>query len=376
MWWLIPVFIVFSFIFSSSETALFSLPTYRAKESNFTRKLLKHPRRILITVIIANIFANVAISSLSQNLLGDYLNIFVTTVLMTTIILIFGEYIPKRVAMAKQKFISRIFSPLIVFVQYLLYPIIFLSRPLSRMGSKKKEFTAEELREIMHRGRREGILGEQEYRILQSLSRFNETQVKDIMAPRINVFFVEESVKVDSLLAEMNKWYKRIPVYRENRDKIVGILETKKLFGREGSIDKIMTDPIFVSENMPLIQLLKIFKKTSHKMVIVVNEYGGTAGVVDMEDVKKELMGHVQELEIKEKDENEWVVTGDMAVSELQEKISLPESDEYMTVSGFIYSILERIPGEGEEFSYRDYYFRILDVKNNHIREIEIKKIK
>ncbi len=374
MWLLIPVFLIFSFIYSSSETALFALPAYRRKNNPLIERLMENPRRVIVTVIIANVLSNVAISSFSEGLIGRYLNLFLSTLVVTTFILIVGEYIPKRVAMAKQKTISKLFSPLVLVTEYIFYPLIFLYKPMSKLKIHKKRFTLGDLRHVIRRGQKDGIIGEQEYAIMYKLSRLNEIRVREVMSPRMNVFFAEQNEAVEDVLAKMDRWHKRVPVYSKTRDNIVGILELKNLYHREGRAKNFLSPPIFVSENLPVIQLLKIFKNTAHKMVVVINEYGGTSGVVDMEDIKKELIGEIGEKVIERKDENIWIVPGSLDIDEIQKVIPIPKSNDYRTVSGFIYTLLERIPREGEEFSYKDYEFTILDIRYNHILKVKIKK--
>jgi putative hemolysin len=373
-YFLILIFLIFSFIYSSTETALFALPSYRRKNHPLIMRLMKNPRRVIVTVIIANVLSNVAISSFSEDLVGMRLNIVLTTIIVTIIILIIGEYIPKRVAMSKQKTIARLFSPLIIISEYIFYPVILIFRPLTKLKIYKKRFTIGDLRQIIHRGRKDGILSEQEYIMLNKLSRINEMQVKDIMSPRTSVFFAEQNDTIKNLLSQMVEWYKRIPVYSKTRDNIVGILETKNLYMKDGIIRDYISSPIFVYENLPVIQLLKIFQKTAHKMVIVINEYGGTSGIVDMEDIKKELIGEVEKSVIEEKDKNTWIIPGSLDITEIQRLIPIPSSNDYRTISGFIYTLLERIPREGESFLYKNYEFTILDIKFNHIIKVMIKQ--
>lgn len=373
-WLLIFVFLIFSFIYSSSETALFALPTYRRKDNPLVVRLMRNPRRIIITVIIANVLSNVAISSLSEGMIDKQLNIMLSTLIVTIFILIIGEYIPKRVAMAKQKTISRLFSPMVLVTEYIFYPLIILFKPLTKLKIYKKRFTLEDLRQIIYLGRKDGIISEQEYAMMNKLSHLNDIKVKEIMSPRINVFFAEQNDTVSSVLEKMEKWHKRVPVYAKTRDNITGILETKNLYMEDRKVKDFVSPSIFVSENLPVIQLLKIFQKTAHKMVVVIDEYGGTSGVVDMEDIKKELIGEIEESVIEYKDKNTWVVPGSLGIDEIQQHIPIPRSNDYRTVSGFIYTLLERIPREGERFSYKDYEFTILDIKFNHIIKVMIKK--
>jgi len=367
---------LFSFIYSSSETALFALPTYKRKDDPLVYHLMKNPRLVLVSVIIGNIGVNVAISSISEGILKTWFNLFYASLILTILIVVFGEYIPKRIAMAKSKKISALFAPIVMVTEYILYPILLLFRPLTRMTIHKKKFTAGDLRQVFIKGKKEGVLTDREFNIMTKLSRLKEIKVKEIMLHRTETSFAEESETVDEALKKVGKRRKRIPVFSETRDKIIGILELKNLYGKKGKVKNFMSIPVFTSENLSLVQLIKIFKNSKHKLVVVIDEYGGTSGVVDIEDVEKELIWEEEDIIIHKKSENEWELPGSTEIEEIQHIIPIPLSNDYRTVSGFIYTILERIPKEGEVFSYRDYELTILDVFDNHIREVKIKKKK
>jgi len=377
MYYLILFFLfLFSFIYSSSETALFALPTYKREDNPLVFKLMKNPRIVLVSVIIGNIGVNVAISSIAEGILKTWVNILFSSLILTILIVVFGEYIPKRISMAKSKKIAALFAPIVMITEYILYPVLLLFRPLIRMTIHKKEFTAGDLREVFLKGKREGVLTDREFNIMTKLSRLNEIKVKEIMLHRTETPFVEENETVDEALKKVGKRRKRIPVFSETRDKIIGILELKNLYGKKGKVKNFMSIPVFASENLSLVQLIKIFKNSKHKLVVVIDEYGGTSGVIDIEDVEKELIWEEEDIIIHKKSENEWELPGSTEIEEIQHLIPIPSSNDYRTISGFMYTILERIPKEGEVFSYRDYEITILDILDNHIREVKIKKKK
>ena len=370
------VLLLFSFIYSSSETALFALPAYRRKDNALVYSLMENPRLVLVTIIISNIGVNVAISSIGEGVFKQWFNLFYSSIILTIMIVVFGEYIPKRVAMAKSKKASALLSPIVVTTEYILYPILLLFKPLTNINISKKKFTAGDLRQVLIKGKKEGVLTDREFSIMTKLSRLNEITVKEIMIHRTETPFLEENENIKQVIKKFGKRRKRIPVFSERRDKIIGILEIKKLYGKKGKAKKFMSPPVFVSENISLVKLIQIFKNTKHKLVVVIDEYGGTAGVIDIEDVERELIWEEEKLKINKKGENEWVLPGTAEVEEIQHLISIPTSNDYITISGFIYTILERIPKEGEVFSYKDYEITILDTFDNHIKEVKIKKNK
>ena len=370
------VLILFSFIYSSSETALFALPTYRRKDSPIIYNLMQNPRLVLATIIMGNIGVNVAISAIGEDIFKQWFNLFYSSLILTIIIVVFGEYIPKRVAMSRSKKLAVLLSPIVIMTEYLLYPILFLFKPLTNITISKKKFTAGDLRQVLIKGKKEGILTDREFNIMIKLSRLNEIKVREIMIHRTGTSFVEENEDINEAIKRIGKKRKRIPVFSERRDKIIGILELKRLYGKRGKAKNFMSPPVFVSENISLVKLIQIFKNARHKLVVVVDEYGGTSGVIDIEDVERELIWEEKSVTINKKSDNEWILPGTTEIEEIQHLISIPSSNDYLTISGFIYTILERIPKEGEIFSYQDYEITILDTFDNHIREVSIKRKK
>ncbi|MBN1694820.1 HlyC/CorC family transporter [candidate division WOR-3 bacterium] len=365
-----------SFIYSATETALFALPEYRRKDSPLIYRLMSNPKLVLVSVIIGNIGVNVAISSIGEDILKVWVDLFFSALILTILIVVFGEYIPKRVAIAKSKKIATSFAPIVIATEYILYPVLLLFRPLTRTAIRRRKFTAGDLRQVLIKGRKEGVLTDREFNIMTKLSRLHEIKVREIMIPRIETPFVEKEESMNDALKKVGKRRKRIPVFSGTRDKIIGILELKKLYGKKGKVKNFMSLPVFVSENISLVQLMKIFRNSKHKLVVVIDEYGGTSGVIDIEDIEKELIWEDRDISVHKKGDNEWDLPGSAEIEEIQHLIPIPLSNDYRTISGFIYTILERIPKEGEVFSYRDYELVILDVKDNHIREVKIKKKK
>jgi putative hemolysin len=375
-YFILLLLLICSFVYSSSETALFALPEYRRKDNPLIYRLMRTPKFVLVSVIIGNIAVNVAISAIGEDILKSWFNLFISSLILTVLIVTFGEYIPKRIAITKSKKIASLFAPIVATTEYLLYPILLLFKPLTRITFHRKKFTAGDLRQLLIKGKKEGVLTNREFNIMIKLSRLNEIKVKEIMLPRTETLFVEEGETVENALKKVGRTRKRIPVFSETRDKIIGILELKKLYSKKGEVTNFMSLPVFVTENLSLVQLIKIFKNSKHKLVVVIDEYGGTSGVIDIEDVEKELIWEDKGTVARKVGDNEWDLPGSAEIEEIQRFIPIPLSNDYRTISGFIYTILERIPKEREVFSYKDYEITILDIFDNHIREVNIKKKK
>jgi len=377
MYYLILLFLLIcSFIYSSSETALFALPGYRRKDNLLIYKLMRNPKLVLVSTVIGNIGVNVAFSAIGEDILRNWFNLFFSSLILTVLLVTLGEYTPKRVAITKSKRVAVLFAPIIMITEYALYPVLLLFKPLTKITFYRKKFTAGDLRRVLIKGKKEGVLTDREFNIMTKLSRLNEIKVKEIMLPRTETPFVEGKETVEKALKKGGRRRKRMPVFSETRDKIIGVLELKNLYGKKGKVKNFMSLPVFVSENLSLVQLIKIFKNSKHKLVVVIDEYGGTSGVIDIEDVERELIWEDKDTAARKIGDNEWNLPGSAEIEEIQRFIPIPLSNDYRTISGFIYTILERIPKEGEVFSYKDYEITILDVFDNYIREVNIKKKK
>ncbi|MEJ2305987.1 MAG: hemolysin family protein [candidate division WOR-3 bacterium] len=375
-YFILLLLLICSFIYSSSETALFALPGYRRKDNPLIYKLMRNPKLVLVSTVIGNIGVNVAFAAVGEDILKSWFNLFVSSIILTILLVAFGEYTPKRVALTKSKRLAALFAPAVIITEYLLYPVLLLFKPLTKIKFYRKKFTAGDLRQVLIKGKKEGVLTDREFSIMTKLSRLNEIKVKEIMLPRTETPFVEEQETVKEALKKVGRTRKRIPIFSETRDKIIGILELKKLYGKKGKVKNFISLPVFVSENLSLVQLIKIFKNSKHKLVVVVDEYGGTSGVIDIEDVERELIWEDKGTVAHKVGDNEWTLPGSAEIEEIQRFIPIPLSNDYRTISGFIYTLLERIPKEGEVFSYKDYEITILDIFDNHIREVNIKKKK
>ncbi len=408
--------LILSGLFSGSETAFFSLPISvidQFKRSSDVRearvaRLLENPRQLLITIVVGNTIVNITTASIAAILttrLGqtmgwnEHLVLIVDVLVVTFVLLIVSEILPKVVAVRNANQFACRFGWFIQAVYYLLYPITYpLSRFTSvlqqRLGLKadRAMISEEELLALADVGEEYGTLEEEEREIIHSIFEFGETTVKEIMVPRTDMVCIEVHTPYTELLKIVRgKLHSRIPVYQGRIDNIIGILYIKDLlpylYGKKKSqkIDllRLIRDPYFVPEQKKISELLKEFQKQRIHMALVVDEYGGIAGLVTLEDIIEEIVGEIQDEYDKETpmitriNEHTYVVDGRIQLEELNEELqlNLPEEGGVETISGFILNLLGTVPKEKETVKYDGYLFTVEQVIKNRIKKVRIERI-
>ena len=401
---LFVLLISLSAIFSGTETAFFNLKSYQNIDRK-TKKLLSKPRRLLIFLLTGNTIINIAIGSIAtiftinhlytgENLYDSAL-LLMQVIIVTLIVLIFGEIIPKTYALKmSKKFASIMSTPVEVFM-YLLTPITYVfyifSLILGKLMPFKKEQafdSEEELKLLTELVEEEGVIEESESNMIQSVIEFNDKLVKEVLTPRVDIIALDSKSKLDDVMDLIaNKKFSKIPVYKDNVDNIKGILYAKDLIpyliGSRPNINllKISRTPLFVPETKPIDELLEDFKNKKTNIAIAVDEWGGTSGLITLEDVVEEVMGELQDPYDTEeyhisKDKNKIIVEGSIKIYDLEENIELefPDEREYDTLAGFILDNLGHIPKEHEVAEYENYLFKVIKVESNRIDKVEIRK--
>ncbi len=406
-------FLILSAFFSSSETALFSLNKLQLKKMQQKEgenwqvksiiKLLDDPQRTLIAILTGNMFVNVAASSLATyltiKLFGD-IGTSIATGAMIFLILVFGEIVPKSLAVVNAEKISRkvakpidiiasIILPLIKFFKILIN-IIFYSLG-KKIVKRKKEITEDDLISLIDLGKDEGVLEEEEKEMIRNIFEFGDTTVKEVMVPRVDMACIPSNTKLGSVLYLIKKvGHSRIPVYEGTIDNIIGILYAKDLLAvyeqwykikEKFDLKKILRKTYFVPENKKIDDLLDVFQRDRIQIAIVVDEYGGTAGLITMEDVVEEIVGEIIDEYDKETklyeviDNNTVIADGIISIDKINEllNIEIPEND-FETLGGFIYDLMGRVPQKGEKLEYQQLQMTIERVVKNRIKRVKIIK--
>ncbi|MBC7331595.1 MAG: HlyC/CorC family transporter [Synergistetes bacterium] len=407
---LLFVCISLSAFFSAAETALISLSKTKilalvkndSTRSKAWESFLNDPQRFLVTILIGNNLVNISASALATSLslkLLPNIGIGLAVGLMTLVILVFGEITPKGLALRYAERFSRYVIYLIYLLSFVCYPaVVVFSKLVDLLGGSKKKFlyplvTREELELLLSR-RDEVELEEEERKIIRSVINLEDKVVREIMIPRPDMVCLEASTPIKSVVRVISEYgHSRIPVYEGNIDNIIGVLYAKDLIplmadGKwDEKVGNVVRTPYFVPETKLVKELFDELRQKKIHIAIVVDEYGGTSGLVTMEDILEEIVGEIEdeydkELPVIEKiGENVYVVDGRMNLEELLELFEIePDMElderEYDTVAGLLFTLFGRIPKSGEEISFKGLKLKVLDVKKNRIRKVMISKEK
>jgi putative hemolysin len=405
-------FLILSAFFSASETALFSLNKLQLKKMqkeesgwrvNSIIKLLNDPQKTLITILTGNMFVNIAAYSLATYLaikLFGNVGIGIAGGIMIFMILVFGEIIPKSLAIYNAETIAKKIARPVEIISSFLFPLILFFKIIIKalyyfFGKKrikeKKEITEEDLIALINVGKDEGVIEEEEKKMIRNIFEFGDTMVKEVMVPRVDMACIPSEAKLNSILRLIKKMgHSRIPVYKETIDNIIGILYTKDLLvvyeqwyksKEKFDLKKIIRRAYFVPENKKIDDLLDIFQRDKIQIAIAIDEYGGTAGLVTMEDVVEEIVGEIIDEYDKETklyeiiDNNTLIADGIISIDKINEllNIKIPEND-FETLGGFIYDLMGRVPNKNETIEYKNIQITIEQVVKNRIIRVIIKK--
>lgn len=320
------------------------------------------------------------------------------TILISFISLLFGELIPKRLALRRSELIASKSVGVIKVIDIIAKPLVVALTKATNFfvnlisGSENEDddqITEEEIRMMINVGEERGIFRKAETEMINSIFQFDDTTVSDVMTPRPDIIALDiESGFDETLKVIIEEKYSRIPIYEDSIDNIIGILYTKDIidymaFNSEQdkfSLKNFIKEPYFVTEYMKIDMLLKEMQKRSMHISIVIDEYGTTAGLITIEDMLEEIVGNIydeydeMEVEIAIKGENEFEVDGGINMSELNELLESDYEENYDTVSGLMLDYFGRFPKKGESIIIDDYKFTILEIDNRRIKKILVKK--
>lgn len=405
---LVFIFLLFaSGFFASSEVVFFSvsrplLVRYsRSRIFRFITSLLSKPKEVLISILIGNELVNVLISSYGAKVFTEEFGkagALLSATLMSFLIFLFGETIPKNVVLPIADRLIPIYSSLFYPFHILITPVRVLlllpvRRLLKRIGVDTKEEEAFELSEdrllgILEMGIESGEFSEEEKEMIEKVFEMDEVLVREIMTPRPDVFALPEDAKVGDVIEEVKRrGHSRIPVYRDKLDDITGVVHVKDLLpvtrNRERKLAEFRREILIVPEVMTVGSLLQELRKARTQMAVVVDEHGAVSGLVTMYDLLRWLVGEVpeeweEESEIEKISYDMYRVDGSTSIEELAEKLGfdLPEEYDYDTVSGFVMANLEKVPEKGDEFEYDGLKFIVGEVDRNRVKEVIVKVIR
>ena len=352
--------------------------------------------KLLSTILVGNNIVNITASSLATLLftsliLNASLAATVSTIVLTVVVLIFGEITPKLFAKEKPEACAMAFYPLLKLFMYVLLPINFIFSGWKWLLRKMFKFektssvTEDELLTIVETAENEGEIAEHESQLIRSAIEFEDLDVKDVMIPRVNVIAVEENSEMEHIYDTFVKnGFSRMPVYSETIDAIVGVIHEKDFYAllHDGgkSVKSIIQPSVCVSSSMKISTVLRMLQKAKIHMAIVVDEFGGTEGIVTLEDILEELVGEIydehDEIEIlfRPIDDKNFIVSGDENVEEMFEKLSLniPEDISATTVSGFVIELMDKIPVVGEVLALEKLQIEVTKANTKHVQEVKV----
>jgi putative hemolysin len=414
---LLVVLLLLSVFFSASEVAFFSVKQKKLEEDfksskliyRYASSLIAFPRRLLITILVGSTLANVAASIVSVSIALEIASIYqfevnvvlsIQIILITIIILLFCELLPKVFASKHPQFtIKLIVLPLYLF-STIIYPvaesiteIIKLTFSSFKFDKTKSAITEKEISDLAELGHERGTLEEDEQEIISSFVEFKSVLIVEVMIPRVDMIAIPYNISSEELTETINKsGYSRFPVYKENLDKIIGIVHVKDLlqyltnksFIQEETIRKITREVLFVPERKRISEMLKEFQQKKMHMAVAVDEFGGTSGLITLEDIIEEIIGEIwdehdpEENAIKILTPEKMSVLGKVAITEVNELMGIdliPSSEDYDTIAGLVINHSGDIPKEGYSFNLGDYKLTVKEVLKRRIKRIELDKL-
>ena len=402
----LAVLLLLSGFFSGSEASSFSLTSLHLHKMRkdkvpfhtAVQKLMGYPRKLLVTILIGNESVNIAMAALTTSLFifligptGKWAAIIITTVT----IIIFGEAIPKTFAVTHPIRFSSAASLPLTLLSKALYPLVFLLKKISDFfvflsGKNDLEegrgLTEDHFKTLVDAGHEEGALEESQKELIHRVFALADTKVSDVMTPRVDMFCLPISMDASTMNREIIRArHSRIPIYGTDKDDLLGILHARHLLAeiskgtKRLNIKNLLQKPYFVPAEKETHSMLTDFRMRRIQMAIVVDEYGGVAGLVTLTDILESLFGEIydeygtREVLLYKVDDNHFIVSGMMDIDEFDEHFGLSISTEdFDTVAGFIFHLFGKLPATGEEIDYENYIFTVEKISKTRIETITV----
>ena len=403
------ILVLLSGFFSSAETAIISVNKIRirsmveedVKNAALVAKIIEDSRKFISTVLIGNNVVNISASALATTFIsGLFGNVYIgiVTGILTMIILVFGEVLPKTIASIHSEELSLAYAPVLLFLMKIFTPLVFLLNIIS--GGILKIFgvdpdkitsgiTENELLTYVEVSHEEGIIENEEKEMITNVVGFGDSLVKDVMVPRVDMYTISDDINYDELLFAFEKdKYSRLPVYQENVDNIIGIVYLKDVAFYKGDktefkIESILRPANFTYEFKKTSELLIEMRNSSLSMCIVLDEYGAAVGLITLEDLLEEIVGEIRDEydgdevdDIVQLDQDEYMVMGSTRLDDFNEFFGTEyESDDYDSIAGKLIELFERLPEKGDAITDGPLSFLIEFVDHRRIEKIRVRKL-
>ncbi len=411
IWWellILIVILLLSSYFSAMETALSMLSEVKVKqmfssgvtdEKEISNLWIKRRNRVLNTIFLGNTLFNIICAFIIIDITDKYIHsypLLIAALIVFFLVLVFGETIPKTLARYDVVSFSEFNLGVLSKFYYIFSPFILVSdiivnftlKIFGKSLSQDTKFFEDELEFLINAGEQEGLLQHDKGEMINNIFDIADIDVKEIMVPRTEVTAVSENATTEEIKEIVRtSEFSRIPVYRNSLDNIVGILYVKDLIRLKGTdysrddLLKLIRKPLFVPETKKIDLMLKEFQKSKLHIAVVVDEYGGTAGIITMEDILEEIVGDILDEydiaseEIKKVDDNKYLINGRMTVADFCDYFDIDdfaEDDDYDTIAGFVFNLAGEVPKVGDEFVWNNYKFIIKSLENRRIDTLEM----
>ena len=400
------VLVLLSAFFSSSESAFLSLQdTARlrhlvsrgSRDAIRVEEMLKEPGRLLSTILLVNNLVNIGFAALVTviviSFLGERTGVVASTVVATVVLLIFGEVVPKTLAVRHAERVAFLAARPLKVAEFALLPIVAVLQWISRLATvggeaRDTSITEGELRTLIDIGEAEGEFEPEEAEMLESVFRFGDRQVRDMMTPRPEMVSVARGTSMQEFLRLYAEHaHTRFPVYKNSTDNVVGILSAKDILRSmatnrvdlDGIVTDVIRDAYFVPETKRIAELFEELRDTGNQMAIAIDEFGGVAGLVTLKRLLEEVVGRVGEEGVRPEEEYEalgrdtYQVDGGMSVDEVMDELDIDLGDgDYETVAGFVLDALGHIPSEGETFETAGLSVEVAEMKGLKIEAVKL----
>ena len=403
LWVALVVLVAFSAFFSASETAFSSLNQIRLKsraedgDSSAARVLnmAEQYDKLLSTILIGNNIVNIAAASIGTilftQMLGAERGATVSTIVLTIIVLIFGEVTPKSLAKEMPEKVATAVSPFLVLLMALMTPLTWLFTQWKKLlghfvhSGEADTITEGELMTMVSEAENDGELTDRESELIRSAIEFDDVEVEEILTPRVDVVAVEDDIPLEELAQTFaESGYSRLPVYHGTIDNIIGVVHEKDFYiarlKKATKIDDLVVPTLYTTGSTQISQLLRTLREQHHHLAVVVDEYGGTEGIITLEDILEELVGEIWDEhdevteDFRKQSDGSWLVSGSASVDDLYEELDLPEEEDIdsNTVNGLVQEKTCHLPKVGDRFTLGEYDGVVTRTAKRRVTEVRL----
>ena len=403
LWVALVILVGFSAFFSASETAFSSLNQIRLKsraedgDSSAARVLAMAEQydKLLSTILIGNNIVNIAAASIGTilftRMLGAERGATVSTIVLTIIVLIFGEVTPKSLAKEMPEKVATAVSPFLVLLMALMTPLTWLFTQWKKLlghfvhSGEADTITEGELMTMVSEAENDGELTDRESELIRSAIEFDDVEVEEILTPRVDVVAVEDDIPLEELAQTFaESGYSRLPVYHGTIDNIIGVVHEKDFYiarlKKATKIDDLVVPTLYTTGSTQISQLLRTLREQHHHLAVVVDEYGGTEGIITLEDILEELVGEIWDEhdeateDFRQQSDGSWLVSGSASVDDLYEELDLPEEEDIdsNTVNGLVQEKTCHLPKVGDRFTLGEYDGVVTRTAKRRVTEVRL----